>query len=48
MDKYDNMIVSEYYPLKVEDAKMIGASFLFWTTLYNVILYCPMPFKPAH
>jgi hypothetical protein len=48
MDKYDSIVISEYYPLKVGDAKMICASFLFWTTLYNIVLLCPMPFKPAH
>ena len=27
---------------------MIMLSCLFWTTVYNVVLYLPMPLKPAH
>jgi hypothetical protein len=36
----------EYYPLKAEDAKAIGTSFCIWSSMYIVIAFLPLLFKP--
>ena len=36
----------EYYPLKMEDAKNIFTSFTIWTSMYIVIAFLPLLFKP--
>jgi hypothetical protein len=38
--------VWEYYPLKIEDAKNIATSFAIWTSMYIVIAFLPLLFKP--
>ena len=37
----------EYYPLKLEDAKNIATSFCIWSSMYIVIAFLPLLFKPA-
>jgi hypothetical protein len=45
---YDEIVISENYPLKIGDAKMILLSFVCWVSWFNIIRVSPMPFKPAH
>ena len=39
-------IIHEYFPMQMEDVKMIGLSFALWTSMYLVVAYSPLPFKP--
>lgn len=41
-------VISQYYPVPVDDAKMIALSCILWTTAYLIVLVSPLPFKPAH
>jgi hypothetical protein len=36
----------EYYPLKKEDAMNIATSFAIWTSMYIVVAFLPLLFKP--
>ena len=38
--------VWEYYPLKKEDAKNILTSFSIWMSMYIVVAFLPLLFKP--
>mmetsp|Transcript_1047 Transcript_1047/g.1920 ORF Transcript_1047/g.1920 Transcript_1047/m.1920 type:complete len:291 (-) Transcript_1047:44-916(-) len=41
-------VVWNYYPLPAEDFAMIMASFAFWSLLYVVAAYSPLPLKPQN
>ena len=41
-------VITQYYPVPVDDAKMIAASCLLWTLAYCIVLVLPLPLKPAH